>query len=139
MAEEKIDIYKAGAILIQDRKLFLARTRGRDFFASPGGKIDDDETYEEALIRELKEELDISVTADDFEKFGTYTDFVINDKSKKIQQAVFLVKSWQGELKPSGEIEEIQWVGSVLPKNMSPDSIFEREVIPRLKNANIID
>lgn len=52
------------AIIIKNRKV-LATQRGYGDFKGgwefPGGKIDDGETPEEALIREIKEELDTEV------------------------------------------------------------------------------
>lgn len=52
------------AIIIDDGKVF-ATQRGygefKDGWEFPGGKIDDGETPEEALIREIKEELDTEI------------------------------------------------------------------------------
>ena len=52
------------AIIIDDRKVF-ATQRGYGEFKGgwefPGGKIDAGETPEEALVREIKEELDTEV------------------------------------------------------------------------------
>lgn len=49
------------AAIIQDKGKFLATQRGYGEFKGlwefPGGKIDDNETREEALIREIREEL----------------------------------------------------------------------------------
>ena len=52
------------AIIVKDRKVF-ATQRGygewKDFWEFPGGKIDAGETPEEALCREIKEELDTEI------------------------------------------------------------------------------
>lgn len=52
------------AIIVKDHKVF-ATQRGygewKDFWEFPGGKIDAGETPEEALCREIKEELDIEI------------------------------------------------------------------------------
>ena len=53
------------AATIQNDDKFLATQRGYGEFKGlwefPGGKIDDDETQEEALIREIKEELNCDI------------------------------------------------------------------------------
>ena len=52
------------AIIIEDRKVFATQRGYGDFkggWEFPGGKIDAGETPKEALIREIKEELDTEV------------------------------------------------------------------------------
>lgn len=53
-----------GAIL-EDGKLLIAKRgkgTGEGFYEFPGGKVEIGETREEALIREMKEELNIDIT-----------------------------------------------------------------------------
>ena len=63
MNEKKI-VRVVAAIIIKDNKVF-ATQRGygefKDGWEFPGGKIDPGETPEEALVREIKEELDTEV------------------------------------------------------------------------------
>lgn len=51
----------AGALIIRDRKLLLAFSNNKQCYYLPGGKIDAGETADEALCRELAEELSIDV------------------------------------------------------------------------------
>ena len=57
------------AIIIENGSLF-ATQRGygawKDWWEFPGGKIEEGETPEEALVREIKEELDTLVSVDEF-------------------------------------------------------------------------
>ena len=55
------DIHKASGILLQDRKVLVTRSRGKENFVHPGGKLEQGETPKQALVRELKEELNIDV------------------------------------------------------------------------------
>lgn len=50
-----------GAILLHDKYLIAKRGKGIDegFWEFPGGKVEENETNEEAIVRELKEELEI--------------------------------------------------------------------------------
>lgn len=52
-------------LIVRDNKVLLLRGDGaRDFWDTPGGRIDDDESIEETLRRELSEELpDIRVNS----------------------------------------------------------------------------
>ena len=57
------------AILIEDGR-FFATQRGygnwKDWWEFPGGKVEAGETPEEALVREIKEELDTLISVDEF-------------------------------------------------------------------------
>lgn len=59
----------AAAIIVHDNKIF-ATQRGygefKDGWEFPGGKIEEGETPQEALVREIKEELDTEIEVKDF-------------------------------------------------------------------------
>ncbi|MGB6180784.1 MAG: (deoxy)nucleoside triphosphate pyrophosphohydrolase [Rhodococcus sp. (in: high G+C Gram-positive bacteria)] len=67
MPEIEPTIVVAGA-LVENGRLLLARRASPPELAGlwelPGGKVDPGETPEDALVRELREELDIEVTVD---------------------------------------------------------------------------
>ena len=57
------------ALILDDNKLLATQRSYGDFkggWEFPGGKIQDNETPEEALIREIKEELDILIHVDSY-------------------------------------------------------------------------
>jgi 8-oxo-dGTP diphosphatase len=64
---ERKNIHVVGAIILRDQKA-LATQRGYGDYAGwwefPGGKIEDGETPEAALVREIKEELKADITID---------------------------------------------------------------------------
>lgn len=132
-------IKKACGILIKDRKLLVTRTKGKHTFVGPGGKFESAETAQQALIRELREELKIELTEADFSQFGVFKAIAAYDSSKQVEMTVFLVKSWTGEIVPDNEIEEIKWITSSDLASAPVGSIFEHEVIPQLKAQGLID
>jgi 8-oxo-dGTP diphosphatase len=133
------DIYKAAGVLVKDRKTVLERSMGKPAFVSPGGRIEPDETAEQALVRELKEEMDIDVNEADLEPFGTYTATAANHPGQQVHMQVFLVKKWQGEIKPANEVEELRWFTSDLPADIEIGSIFVHEIMPELKKRDLVD
>ena len=63
---KKINV--AAAVLKKNNKYFIAK-RNKDkhlggYYEFPGGKQDDNETLEETVIREIKEELNVDITVD---------------------------------------------------------------------------
>jgi 8-oxo-dGTP pyrophosphatase MutT (NUDIX family) len=134
-----MDIYKAAGIIIKDKKLLVSIENSKDFYIAPGGSLEADETPKEALIRELTEELGIKVDENNLEEFGHFHAQAAGEVENTVHMNVFVVKKWEGEPSPHAEVREILWVTSDLPKDIKVGSIFEHEVIPRLKEQNLID
>lgn len=133
------DIYKSAGIIIRDRKLLVTRTKGKDAFVSPGGKMEPGETAEQTLLRELREEVGIEVTEGDITHFGSYTADATYNPGSTTHMEAFIVNTWQGNIMPSSEIEEVKWVDSNDLGKIKLGSIFEHEVMPRLKEQGLID
>ena len=67
--KEKKTIHVVAAIIKKGNEIF-ATQRGygeyKDWWEFPGGKIEAGETPEEALVREIKEELDMEITVGEY-------------------------------------------------------------------------
>jgi 8-oxo-dGTP diphosphatase len=72
----------------------------------PGGKVVGDETPEQALVRELKEELGISVCETCLAPF-TFASH--SYEAFHLLMPLFLCRTWEGELHPR-EGQEVKWV-----------------------------
>lgn len=134
----QVDIHKAGGVLLKDQQFLIVRPKGKDFFIAPGGKVEAGENVKDALIRELDEELGIEVNKSDLDEFGTFFAPAIGREDKYLQMDVFIVKKWQGQITPMSEVEEVLWVNSTLPSGIELGSIFKHEVLPKLKEKNLI-
>lgn len=134
-----IDIHKAAGILIKDKKLLVEKSKNKEFFIAPGGSIEPGETAKQALVRELMEEFQIKVEEKDLEEFGTFTAEATGQPGRIVEMQCFLVKKWLGEPTPDNEVEKILWIESTIPENIRISSIFEHEVIPRLKSRKLIN
>lgn len=132
------DIHKAAGLIIQNKKVLALRTRGKDIFVNPGGKLQGNETSKQALIRELKEELQIRVAEADLQEYGTYYSQAAYDPGKSLQLDAFIVKAWSGELTIDNEIEEMQWIDSQISEGVKLASIMEHDLLPKLKHNGYI-
>jgi 8-oxo-dGTP pyrophosphatase MutT (NUDIX family) len=134
------DIHKAAGIIIKDRRLLVERSKGKDVFVAPGGKLEPDETSRQAVIRELKEEFQLNISEDDLEEFGTFYAEAAgsHNAGRKLRMDVFMVRN-AGEIVPDNEVEEIRWISSDIPTDIEVGSIFAHEVLPELKAQGLVD
>ena len=135
---EEYKIHKAAGIIIKDGRELLVRSKGKEHFVEPGGKLMEGETPKQALRRELKEELGIEVDEEDLAEFGTFYADAAGQEHLRLRMDIFRVRSWEGEITPSSEIEEERWIGAVIPANVKVGSIFEHNVFPRLREEGEI-
>lgn len=74
-------IHKIIAIVIKDNKFLMVRKVGKDIWTSLGGRIEEGETEEECLLREIKEEFnceaEIVKKLGDFEDKAVFNDAII--------------------------------------------------------------
>jgi len=54
-------LFRVGAIIFSNKRLVLTKMKKKDleYYVLPGGRVEDKETLEQGLIRELQEELGI--------------------------------------------------------------------------------
>lgn len=69
---EKGYIDKLAYIHLANRKLLITLSKGKDTWYIPGGKREGSETDEEALIREIKEELSVDLIQQSIKYYGTF-------------------------------------------------------------------
>jgi 8-oxo-dGTP diphosphatase len=97
----------AGLLQCEDKYLIAKRPEGKPysgFWEFPGGKIEENESGEHALIRELHEELGIEVHA---AEFLFHHDYSYPDKMVHLQ--IWRVTQFSGE--PHGkESQMLEWV-----------------------------
>jgi len=134
------DIHKAAGIIIKDRRLLVERSKGKDVFIAPGGKLEPGETSQQAVIRELKEEFQLDVVEADLEEFGTFYAEAAgsHNAGKSLRMDVYTIKN-VGEIVPDSEVEEVRWITSEIPVDIEVGSIFAHDVLPRLKAQNLVD
>jgi mutator protein MutT len=119
-----------GKILITQRN--LKKLQG-GLWEFPGGKIEKDETREEAIIREIKEELTIDIKVDEY-----LDEKIFNYPEKDINLIALKCSKINGDIKLT-EHEDAKWVANKeLDKfDFAPADMFIVEKLKGDKNAKI--
>jgi 8-oxo-dGTP diphosphatase len=124
-------VVKVGLALVRDRKVLLVQRQHDPWLILPGGKPVPDETDEEALERECREELSCSVDRNTISWLGEFDDQLADDPSRQVKVRLYSA-SLIGKLVPSAEIAKLRWhsIDSVADPNLAPS--LRRQIIPRL-------
>lgn len=115
-------IHIAAALLLNaEGKTLLVRKRGTGAFMQPGGKIEAGERPEDALGRELKEELDIDADIARARFLGRFSAPAANEPGFEVCCELYEILV-DAAVVPAAEIEEAVWVDA--------DSATVRELAP---------
>ena len=101
---------KLAWIEIKDKSILSTRTYGKDKYYIPGGKRENGETDEQALYREIKEELSIEIKYDTIRLIGVFQAQAHGHATGTIVRMTCYMADFTGQLKADSEIEEIKWL-----------------------------
>lgn len=129
-------IKKVSGIIIKDNKILLVTSRDQSFYWTPGGKIEGAESAAEALERELKEELNISINK--ATPYFTYNSLIEEDNKPREVQC-FLVE-YSDEPICSAEITSLVWAsGDDLKNGFIPlQTGVKLHLIPKLLSDKLL-
>ncbi|MFS1506526.1 NUDIX hydrolase [Vibrio lentus] len=103
-------IDKLAWIFIEDGKLLMVRSKGKELFYLPGGKREAGESDEQALVREIKEEISVDLIPDSIKYVETFTGQADGKAEGVSVQLTCYLADYTGELAPDAEIEELKFV-----------------------------
>ncbi|SRR5258708_7157956 len=132
----KTYIDKLALIDLKDRKVLITRSYNKDTWYIPGGKRDAGESDEQALIREVKEELNVDINPSIISHYGTF-EAQAHDKPEgtSVRMTCYQAK-YSGKLTPSAEVEKMNWF-DYSKKNLT--SPVDHLIFDDLKAKDLID
>ena len=129
-------IHKIAGIILKDKKFLAVKEYDMDILLTPGGRVEENETPEETLRRELKEETAVNLIS--MKPFGTFSDRTHDNKDDLILETYFA--EIEGNLTPNSEIEKFFWVNSkFIDSQVSLSIPLKKYIIPKLLEMNLIE
>lgn len=129
-------IDKLAWTLILDRKILYVRSKGKELFFNPGGKREEGESNEQALTREIKEELRVDLTPGTFIYDGVFTAQAAGKPEGVMVEIKCYQAKFNGTLTPQSEIEELAWFNS---NDMDRTSATGQLILKHYKVSGLID
>ena len=104
-------IDKLAWLRVEDGRVLSTRSHGKDRYYIPGGKRELGESDEEALVREIREELCVELIPSTMEFVGTFEALAHGKTGGTIVKMTCYSADYTGEVRPASEIAEVVWLG----------------------------
>jgi ADP-ribose pyrophosphatase YjhB (NUDIX family) len=125
LGHQKIILNCAGAVIVRDGKILFQRRTDNGKWGLIGGLVEMNETYEEAALREIREETGLAVKLDSFLGIFHNHDMVwSNGDAAHVISAMFTASIVSGEPRIDEESYELRFFGKEeMPELFAEDHI----------------
>ncbi len=131
-----MQIDKVALIFVRNKKLLSVVPKGKNVFYMPGGKREAGESDEQTLMREIKEEMSVNIITESIKYYGTFEAEAHDQKKGTVVRAICYTAAFEGEPKPSSEIESIAWLSSADANKVPP---LGKLILADLKKKGLIE
>ena len=99
----------AGLVVVKDRRLLLAFSNNKKAFYLPGGKADKGETTGEALVREVQEELNVTLDPAALKFYMHVEALAFGEQGDVLMKQDCFTTVLPAEPRPTAEIGDLQY------------------------------
>lgn len=132
---QKTYIDKLAFIDIKDKKILSTLSKGKDTWYIPGGKREGNETDQQALMREVKEELSVDIIPDTITHYGIFEAQAHGKPEGTVVRMTCFTAKFTGELQASSEVAEYRYVDYSWKEKSSP---VDKLIFDDLKEKSLI-
>lgn len=119
-------------MLNPEGELLMVRKKGSKYFQLPGGKIAAGESDSEALLRELREELQFDTDPATLQFIGRHVTQAVNERDTLVEGYIYLIKlAVKLDFPAQAELEEVQWINKGNWQDYQLANLAEEFVIPK--------
>ncbi|MGY0216149.1 NUDIX hydrolase [Endozoicomonadaceae bacterium StTr2] len=130
------EIDKLAWLNIQHHRVLAVRSRGKELYYIPGGKREAGETDEQALTREIREELSVDLQQDTLHYYDTFR-AQADGKPMGTEVKITCYKAEHtGELATDSEIDEMRWLSY---SDRDKCSLVVQIILDQLKQQQLIN
>lgn len=108
---EQTVIDKLAYIFVKDGRVLVSLSQGKELWYIPGGKREAGESDEQALIREVKEELTVDLLPETIQFYGVFEAQAHGKPAGTLVRMTCYQAEFQGQLQPNEEIAAIDFFG----------------------------
>lgn len=131
----KTFIDKLAFIEIQNQKVLVTLSKGKDIWYIPGGKREGNETDAVTLIREVKEELAVDILPNSIQKYGVFEAQAHGKPEGDVVRMTCYTGEYMGKPTPSSEIAKIAFFDDSQKSRTSP---VDHLIFDDLKSKGLI-
>jgi 8-oxo-dGTP pyrophosphatase MutT (NUDIX family) len=100
--------FKYALCIIRDNRLLVQEESDQELYLLPGGRPEADESFEQTLSRELKEELGIDLDTMSLRYLGAFEDVAAGEEDARVHIELYL-GDFSGEMKSCSEVKRLVW------------------------------
>ena len=132
-------IRTAALAYIRDRRLLQTRSQGKTAFYMAGGKLDPGETAEQALHREIREELGTGIASGSLQELGVFEAPAFGHPPGTGLHMTCFLADLVDEPRATSEIAEIRYFTEAEYAAMPETAPGSRLVFARLRELDLVD
>lgn len=131
------EIVKVGLLLVDDNSFLVTRKNNTSAFLIPGGRHEGEEDDVQALVREIREELDCQLDTGSLQYIGDFRDVAANEPNSYITVKLYSGKI-VGNPVASSEIAELKWFNPKVDDAKILARSIQNKILPYLLEKNYV-
>lgn len=126
-------------IHIKGKKLLLVRPKSKKIFYMPGGKKDQSENNLQALVREIKEEIQLDIDPKTVDFYGVFEAQAYGKEKGVMVRVHCYTANHSGQIQSSSEIDEVAYFSHLEYINSIDPAPAVKLILHDLKRKGLIE